>query len=174
MRDLVLEDNPILNKRGIPFDFDNPQEDPIKLTEELLDAMVKYEGMGLSACQIGVDLKVFVMRFNGDAIACFNPRIIHYSEETTYMKEGCLSYPGLFFPVTRAQGINATYSGKEGDEMNASFIDISAKIFQHEYDHMLGKLYLEYASDYMIRNARKKQVLWERKRKNNGGKTDKY
>ena len=174
MRDLVLEDNPILNKRGIPFDFDNPQEDPIKLTEELLDAMVKYEGMGLSACQIGVDLKVFVMRFNGDAIACFNPRINHYSEETTYMREGCLSYPGLFFPVTRAKGINATYSGKEGDEMSASFIDISAKVFQHEYDHMLGKVYLEYASAYMIRNARKKQVLWERKIKNNGGKTDKY
>ena len=174
MRDLVLEDNPILNKRGIPFDFDNPQEDPIKLTEELLDAMVKYEGMGLSACQIGVDLKVFVMRFNGDAIACFNPRINHYSEETTYMREGCLSYPGLFFPIARAKGINATYSGKEGDEMSASFIDISAKIFQHEYDHMLGKVYLEYASPYMIRNARKKQVLWERKRKNNGGKTDKY
>ena len=168
MRELVLEDDPILAKRGQLFDFNNPQEDPIKLTEELFSAMVKYEGMGLSACQIGVDLKVFVMRFNGDAIACFNPRITYYSEETTYMKEGCLSYPGLFFPVTRAQGINVSYSGKEGDEMNASFIDISAKIFQHEYDHMLGKLYVEYASAYMMRNARKKQNLWKRKRKNNG------
>ena len=174
MRNLVLEDDPILRKRSRPFDFDNPQEDPEKLTEELMDAMEKYEGIGLSACQIGVELKVFVMRFNGDAIACFNPRIEHYSKETTYMREGCLSYPGLFFPVTRAKGINATYSGKEGDEMSASFIDESAKIFQHEYDHMLGKVYLEYASAYMIRNARKKQVLWERKRKNNGGKTDKY
>jgi len=45
---------------------------------------------------------------------------------------------------------------------------IPAKVFQHEYDHMLGKLYLEYASDYMIRNARKKQNLWKRKRKHNG------
>jgi peptide deformylase len=168
MKTLVLEDDPILRKRGKLFDFNNPQEDPEKLIEELIHAMIKYEGMGLSACQIGVDLKVFVMRFNGDAIACFNPRITHYSEETTYMREGCLSYPGLFFPVTRAQGINATYLGKEGDEMNASFIDISAKIFQHEYDHMIGKLYLEYASDYMIRNARRKQRLWQRKRKNNG------
>ena len=174
MKNLVLEDDPILKKRGKPFDFNNPQEDPIKLTEELLDAMVKYEGMGLSACQIGVDLKVFVMRFNGDAIACFNPRITYYSEETTYMSEGCLSYPGLYFPVTRAQGINVSYLGKEGDEMSASFIDISAKVFQHEYDHMLGKVYLEYASAYMIRNARKKQGLWQRKRENNGGKTDKY
>jgi len=174
MRNLVLEDDPILEKRGQIFDFNNPQEDPIKLTEELLDAMVKYEGLGLSACQIGVDLKVFVMRFNGDAIACFNPRIEHYSKETTYMREGCLSYPGLFFPVTRAQGINTKYSNKEGDVMSGSFVDISAKIFQHEYDHMIGKVYLEYVSAYMIRNARKKQVLWERKRKNNGSKTDKY
>ena len=106
MRDLVLEDDPILRKRCQLFDFDNPQEDPIKLTEELLNAMEKYEGMGLSACQIGVDLKVFVMRFNGDAIACFNPRINHYSEETTYTREGCLSYPGLFFPVIGVCRIN--------------------------------------------------------------------
>ena len=168
MKTLVSEDDPILNKRGQLFDFNNPQEDPIKLTEELLNAMEKYEGMGLSACQIGIDLKVFVMRFNGDAIACFNPRITYYSEETTYMSEGCLSYPGLYFPVTRSQGINVAYSGKEGDEMSGSFIDISAKVFQHEYDHMLGKLYIEYASAYMIRTARKKQNLWLRKRKNNG------
>ena len=78
MRELVLEDNPILKKRAPLFDFDNPQEDPEKLTEELLNAMQKYEGMGLSACQIGVDLKVFVMRFNDDAIVCFNPRIVTY------------------------------------------------------------------------------------------------
>ena len=170
MRNLVLEDDLILRKRGQLFDFDNPQEDPEKLTEELVEAMYKYEGLGLSACQIGVDLKVFVMRFNGDAIVCFNPRIEHYSEETTYMREGCLSYPGLFFPVTRAKGINVTYSNKDGEEMRGSFIDIAAKCFQHEYDHMIGKLYLDYASDYMVRNARRKQRLWQRKRNHNGGK----
>jgi len=102
MRDLVLEDDPILKKRAISFDFDNPQEDPEKLTDELMDAMQKYEGIGLSACQIGVDLKVFVMRYNGGGIVCFNPRIVQYSPETTYIKEGCLSFPGLFFPVERA------------------------------------------------------------------------
>ena len=55
MRELVLEDDPILKKRAVLFDFDNPQEDPEKLTEELMDAMEKYEGIGLSASQIGVD-----------------------------------------------------------------------------------------------------------------------
>ena len=168
MRDLVLEDDPILRKRGQPFDFDNPQEDPKKLKEELLDAMVKYEGLGLSACQIGIDLKVFVMRFNGDAICCFNPRINDYSAETSYMREGCLTFPGLFFAVERAHRINCTFADFKGEVVSGSFVGISAKVFQHEYDHMLGKLYLEYASAYMVRNARRKQLLWQRKRKHNG------
>ena len=168
MRDLVLEDDPILKKRCRPFDFENPQEDPEKLKNELLEAMVKYEGAGISACQIGVDLKVFAMRFNGEGIVCFNPRITQYTPETTYIKEGCLSFPGLFFSVTRAYGINCTFATYDGEVSNASFVDVSAKIFQHENDHMLGKLYLEYASDFMIRKARKKQKLCNRKRKNNG------
>ena len=169
MKELVSEEDPILKKRAVAFNFDNPQEDPKKLKEELFEAMVKYDGLGLSACQIGIDLKVFVIRIDNDGIVCFNPRITDHSGETTYMSEGCLTFPGLYFPVTRAYGINCTYATEEGEMLSASFVKISAKVFQHEYDHMLGKLYLDYASDYMVRNARKKQKLWKRKRKNNGG-----
>ena len=163
MRELVLEDDPILRKRAPLFDFDNPQEDPEKLTDELLDAMLKYEGLGLSACQIGVDLKVFVMRYNGGALAIFNPRIIAYSPETTYIKEGCLSFPGLFFPVERSYGVSTEYYRKDGVKMSGTFVDITAKCFQHEYDHMLGKLYTEGVSNLKLKNARKKQALWKRK-----------
>ena len=163
MRELILEGNPILKKRAVPFDFDNPQEDPEKLTEELVDAIQKYEGMGLSACQIGVNLKVFVMRYNGGAIVCFNPRIIEYSPQTTYISEGCLSFPGLFFPVERAYGISTEYYRKDGVQMSGTFVDISAKCFQHEYDHMLGKLYIDGVSNFKLKTARKKQALWKRK-----------
>tara|TARA_Y100000590_G_C15237074_1_gene832306 strand:- start:94 stop:615 length:522 start_codon:yes stop_codon:yes gene_type:complete len=168
MKELVLEGDPILEKRAVTFDFTNPQEDPEELKNELLDAMVKYEGAGISACQIGVDLKVFAMRFNGDAIVCFNPRITQYTKETTYIKEGCLSYPGLFFPVRRSYGINVNYANHEGTALSGSFVDISAKIFQHEYDHMMGKLYTEYANNLQLKNARKKQKLWIRKNRKNG------
>ena len=170
MRDLVLEDDPILKKRCQPFDFDNPQEDSQKLADELVGAMYKYEGLGLSACQIGVDLKVFTMIYDDKPIACFNPRITDYSVETTYMREGCLSFPGLWFSIQRHYGVSVTFAKADGTNMSATFVQLAAKIFQHEYDHMLGKLYLEYASDYMVRNARKKQILWQRKRKNNGHK----
>ena len=168
MRNLVLEDDPILRKRCQPFDFDNPQEDPKELSKELVEAMYKYEGLGLSACQIGVDLKVFSMISDDRTIICFNPRITEYSEETTYIREGCLTFPGLWFPVQRAHGVNVTFANEEGENMSGTFVQLTAKVFQHEYDHMLGKLYVEYASAYMMRNARKKQILWKRKRKNNG------
>ena len=168
MKQLVLEDDPILRKRGQPFDFDNPQEDPKKIAKELLEAMDKYEGLGLSACQIGIDLKVFSMISDGSPIVCFNPRITEYSEETTYMREGCLTFPGLWFPVKRAHGVNVTFANEDGENMSGTFVQLTAKVFQHEYDHMLGKLYVEYVSAYMMRNARKKQILWKRKRKNNG------
>ena len=170
MRNLVLEDDPILRKRCQSFDFDNPQEDPKELTKELIEAMYKYEGLGLSACQIGVDLKVFSMISDDRTIICFNHRITEYSEETTYMREGCLTFPGLWFPVQRAHGVNVTFANEDGENMSATFVQLTAKVFQHEYDHMLGKLYFEYASAYMIRNARKKQNLWQRKRKHNGAK----
>ena len=157
MRDLVLEDDPILRKRCRPFDFDNPQEDPEKLTKELVEAMYKYEGLGLSACQIGVDLKVFTMIYDDTPIVCFNPRITEYSPQTTYMREGCLSFPGLWFPIQRAYGVNVTFAGVEGESLNATFVQLAAKVFQHEYDHMLGKLYIDKVNSYKLRNARKKQ-----------------
>ena len=157
MRNLVLEDDLILRKRGQLFDFDNPQEDPEKLTEELVEAMYKYEGLGLSACQIGVDLKVFTMIYDNQPIACFNPRITDYSEETTYIREGCLSFPGLWFSVKRHYGVNVTFAKADGTVMKATFVQLAAKVFQHEYDHMLGKLYIDKVNSYKLRNARKKQ-----------------
>ena len=117
IRELVPSDDAILRKRAVPFNFENPQEDPEKLKVELLNAMVKYEGVGISACQIGVDLKVFAMRFNGDAVVCFNPRITQQTEETTYIREGCLSFPGLFFTVERSYGINCSVCNDEVTEM---------------------------------------------------------
>ena len=164
MKELVLENSDgslpyILQKNSQEFNFENPQEDAEGLKNELVKAMVHYKGMGISACQIGVDLQVFAMRFNEEAIICFNPNITQYSEETTYINEGCLSFPGLFFPVHRSQFINATYANYEGQMMSAHFLDISAKVFQHEYDHMKGKLFLEYTNNFNLRKARKKQAL---------------
>ena len=58
--------------------------------------------------------------------------------------------------------------GYDGTPVAATFVQLAAKVFQHEFDHMLGKLYIDKVNSYKLRNARKKQLLWERKKKNNG------
>ena len=123
MRSLTQEDDPILRKRGLPFDFDNPQEDPEKLAEELLDAMVKYEGMGISACQIGVDLKVFAMRFNGDGIVAFNPRITNKTKETTYINSSSDDVPGKSNEEINIESDNAS-NIKQKTKRNYNYFNI--------------------------------------------------
>jgi len=168
--DLVPENDPILSE-SIPsynFGFGAASQQASELAKLLIENMYHHCGIGLSANQIGIPSRAFAMLVDNTPIVCFNPRITDYSVETTYMREGCLSFPGLWFSVQRHHGVAVTFANEDGENMSGGFAQLAAKIFQHEYDHMLGKLYLEYASAYMIRNARKKQNLWKRKRKNNG------
>ena len=73
----------------------------------------------------------------------FNPEIISTSKEEIMIKEGCLSFPGLFFPVERAYGVSTEYYRKDGVKMSGTFVDITAKCFQHEYDHINGVLFID-------------------------------
>ena len=167
IHELAKPDDPILHERPELFDFKYPQVDAEKLKEDLLQNMIHYNGMGLAAPQIGIPYKVFSIVIDDYAIVCFNPRITMKTPETTYIKEGCLTFPGLYFSVQRAYGINCTFLAADGIMQHASFVDLSARAFQHEYDHMLGKLFTEYASNFQLRNAKRKQKLWLRKQRKN-------
>ena len=167
IHELVKSDDPILHERPELFDFKYPQISIKELKEDLLENMIHYNGMGLAAPQIGIPYKVFSIIVDDSAIVCFNPRITMKTPETTYIKEGCITFPGLYFPIKRAYGINCTFAAANGEIQHASFVDLSARAFQHEYDHMLGKLFTEYASNFQLRNAKRKQKLWLRKQRKN-------
>ena len=111
------------------FDFDNPQVDPEKLEKQLLENMLYHRGYGLSANQIGIPFTVFAMMVDNDPLVVFNPEIIEFSEETTYMKEGCLSYPGLYVAIERAYGVSTRFQLSQGEEQSGNFIELSAKFF---------------------------------------------
>ena len=127
--ELVKEDDPFLREVPSVFDFDSPQIDPEKLEKQLLENMIYHNGYGLSANQIGIPLTVFAMMVDHDPLVVFNPEIIEFSEETTYMKEGCLSYPGLYVAIERAYGISTRFQLSEGEEQSGNFIELSARIF---------------------------------------------
>ena len=172
IHELVDPDDPILHERPELFDFKYPQIDAEELGKDLVENMIFYDGLGLAAPQIGIPYKVFSIVVDDNAILCFNPRITMKTPETTYIKEGCLTFPGLYFAVKRALGINCIFSDVNGEMQHASFVSFSAIAFQHEYDHMLGKLFIEYAGSFQLRSAKRKQKLWLRKQRRNGNKLD--
>ena len=163
--ELVKEDDPYLREVPDIFDFDSPQIDPEKLEKQLLENMIYYRGYGLSANQIGIPVTAFAMMVDSDPLVVFNPEIIEYSDETTYIKEGCLSFPGLFVAIERAYGVSTRFQLASGEEQSGNFINISAKTFQHESEHMDGEIFIDNVSGFKLRAAMRKRKIYLRKLK---------
>ena len=112
-----------------------------KLSYTLTENMFHHNGVGLSANQIGIKERAFVMisdMESQDTLTCFNPKIVKESKEMVTMEEGCLSYPELFLDIARPETIVVKYED-EGKELHKiKLTGFIARIFQHEYDHMEG------------------------------------
>jgi len=106
MYTLVEEASKVLRTPPLEFDFDNPSEDPKEIESLLSEAMDRFGGIGLSANQVGLDVRCFVMK-TADAgnKTFFNPEITRLSQETELQKEGCLSFPDLYLMIKRARVI---------------------------------------------------------------------
>ena len=153
---LLHESDPILQKEPLIWEFDPPQADAKRMHTIMLENMVAHKGLGLSANQIGMPVKVFSMRVNEiDAICCFNPVILKESDETVMLKEGCLSFPELYLNIRRPRMIEATYQNADGDNIQVHFEDLAARIFHHEMDHMKGQTFLNKVSKVSLLSARR-------------------
>ena len=104
---------------------------------------------------------------DGDPIVCFNPEVKEYSDETNYVKEGCLSFPGLWFAVERASGVSVMYYDEEGEGKYGIFGGLSSRIFQHEMEHMDGELFTDNISDLKLSMAMKRRKIYLRRMKRN-------
>ena len=111
--ELVKETDSFLKEVPEKFNFENPQVDPEKLEKQLVENMIYHEGYGLSANQIGIPVQAFSMMLDDKAMVVFNPEILEWSEETTYIREGCLSFPGLYVAVERVQAIAMKFQTNE-------------------------------------------------------------
>lgn len=145
---LVDYNDPILTKVCDVFDFSNPPFDPIVFSQELVKFMYDNNGLGLAANQLGIPYAVFAMRGNPDNFVCFNPKVISYSENYISLEEGCLSRKGLIVKVKRPDSVRVRFNTPNGDTRTETFIGITARVFQHEMDHMNGELYFNKASRY--------------------------
>jgi peptide deformylase len=163
--ELVKPDHPLLHKKLDNFDFANLPCDPVELANNLIETMVHYKGLGLSANQCGLPHRVFVL-FAENPFVCFNPRIVDQTTELVTLDEGCLTYPNLFFPVKRSKVIKVRYQDYTGETKNETFIGMTARGYQHELDHLNGIHYTKHANPIHLERARrlKKQIDRDMKR----------
>ena len=143
----------------LPFNFQEPPFDPIEFSHELVKFMYENNGIGIAANQVGVPYRVFAMRGQPQNFVCFNPRVVQPSAEEIILEEGCLSFPGLIVKVKRPRHVRVRFQTPNGDTRTETFIGMTARVFQHEMDHLEGKLYFSRSSRYHREIAMKK---WKR------------
>jgi peptide deformylase len=110
--------------------------------------MNQFNGVGLSANQVGIPFRVFVMRSSPENFVCFNPKIVYYSEDTETLEEGCLSFPLVNVKIKRSKHIRVRFQVPSGETVSMSFDGLTARVFQHEIDHLDGKLFVNRANRY--------------------------
>lgn len=126
---------------GVPDDVTK------RVAQEITKALVVSGGLGLTACQIGYDMAMFSM-WNGDKLlVVIDPKVTATRGPVTYKGEGCLSLPNVSVRVARSSDIDVVFIDLEGVIQTLTLTGLPARIFQHEYDHVKGKMILDYQSN---------------------------
>jgi peptide deformylase len=147
-----------LRRKTVDFDFKaHTQKEIRELIKTMKETMIKADGVGLSANQIGLDMNFFVAQVptveeRGENFivtgqkfyAIFNPKITKASEEKFPMEEGCLSVPGgVSGEVERPEKITLEGRDKNGKKIKIKAWGLLARVFQHEFDHLNGTLFID-------------------------------
>mgnify|MGYP001603476001 CR=1 FL=1 len=150
----------LLRKKVSDFNFSKHTLKEIKdLIKNMRLSMKKANGVGLSANQIGLDLKVFVAQVENKFYTVFNPKITKFSEEEIAIEEGCLSVPEMFGQVERSLRVTVEGQDISGKKIKIKTLGLLARVFQHEIDHLNGVLFIDKCKDvYQIPS--KENLAW--------------
>ncbi len=155
MYELIEEASKVLRTPPQKFDFET-RTDAEEIEKALSDAMANFGGIGLSANQVGLDARVFVMKSQDQGVvAFFNPEITKLSQETDLMKEGCLSFPDMYLMIKRAKMIELKYQNALGEDKVVTLEGLASRCVQHEVDHLNGIIFLQRASRLKLDRALK-------------------
>ncbi len=148
----------ILRMKASPADFHRePPANLLNLLQKMEIACIDKEGAGLAAQQVGLVLPVIIIgipksgvkvvgQTTYDLLGVINPKIIEVSNDTVFREEGCLSFPGLYFPVERPRRIIAEgWFGDVRRKDRRELVGMAARIFCHESDHINGILFIDRA-----------------------------
>lgn len=171
IREIAQLGNPVLRSMARPVE--NVQSDRIqKLIDDLMATVAPAHGVGIAAPQIAESYRLFIVASRPslrypqapemEPTAMINPRIIARSEEMVKDWEGCLSVPGIRGLVPRHRAIEIEYSDRFGKLHRRKLTDFVARIFQHEYDHLEGIVFVdrvESGRDFITEYEYQKQIV---------------
>ncbi len=135
-------DAELLTKPTIKWDFKNPPEDIHALALNMVASLQYHNGVGLSANQVGLPYSIFAMRAEVPFV-CINPSIVWTSEETIIMEEACLSLPHIVAKINRPKHIKLRFFTPSGLATTKTFTGLTARIAQHEMEHLEGKFFID-------------------------------
>ena len=155
--------DPVLRQRTREVtEFD---ERLVRLAADMHEAMRAHEGVGLAANQVGILRSVFTWAVGEEQGSVVNPVLEESSAELQDGEEGCLSFPGLFYPLERPLRARVRYRELTGDEQTADLEGFIARVFLHEMDHLQGILFI----DHLARHDRKDALRRMREQRESGG-----
>jgi len=139
-----------------------------RLVDDMLETMYEAEGVGLAATQVDVHERVIVMDTSDtrdQPIVLINPELVARSEDMTYADEGCLSVPAIYDKVRRHARVAVRALDREGRVFEREASGLTSICIQHEMDHLMGKVFVEYLSPFkrdrirtrMIKKTREEQ-----------------
>lgn len=161
--ELVNPYDKVLWTKTEQFDFNRPPMLPRQLATSLLHTMGKYGGIGLSANQVGLPYRVFVMGHGTTFYCCFNPEIVESVGESDKYSEGCLTYPGLFLKVKRATRIKLRWTDENRQQREETFDGFTARVVQHEMEHLDGTCFTKSVSPIKLQQAKDKVRIQKRR-----------
>jgi len=135
-------------------------EETKRIAEKMVEAMIRANGIGLAAPQIGVSKRIIVLDLNGEFHILLNPAIIETSQESEEIVEGCLSIPGVNAEVTRKLRTHLRGITLDEKPVDIEGEGLMARAIQHEIDHLNGVLFVDYLGP-----ARRRSLLKEYHRK---------
>jgi peptide deformylase len=154
VRKVAVLGHPVLRKVAEPVPEADIKSEKIKtLIKDMIETMAEYDGRGLAAPQIHESIQVLVMLWDFDPkiepkIMCLiNPELKDLTQETSSYWEGCLSLPGLRGLVSRPNKVLVQALNEKGEKIKFIAEGFAATVVQHEYDHLLGRVYIDRMTD---------------------------
>jgi peptide deformylase len=150
--EVITLGHPVLHQRALPVQ-DSQAPEIQRLIDQLIELTQQRQGVGIAASQVGLPLQLMIVASHPTPryphastmrpTALINPQILARSAAIVTDWEGCLSVPGQRGRVPRHESVTVAYTDRQGAAQTVEFRGFIARIFQHEYDHLQGQVFLD-------------------------------